>query len=157
MYGVHIGIGKTSACVHCYINIVASWSHRWQCLYVRGMDIRKQTWSGRNPLYFLVGNIHVNIISGKICEYDFKKGLLLNPNSEKIIYRNLYHKNCDVFFEIPSQIVQITSHFVMRYRGNHSLSMIRTMQTNLPMTMVPVNGVIARVSQVSTGNLLWRL
>ena len=43
-------------------------------------------------------------------------------NSEKIC-RNLYRKICDVLFEIPSQIVQITAHFAMRYRGNRSLSL----------------------------------
>ena len=32
--------------------------------------------------------------------------------------------------------------------------MIRTMQMNLPMAMVPVNGAIVHVSQVSTGKLL---
>ena len=38
------------------------------------------------------------------------------------ICRNLYREICNVLFEIPSQIVQITSHFAMRYRGNHSLN-----------------------------------
>ena len=44
------------------------------------MDIRKQTRSGRNPSDFGVGNIHVhvNIITGKVCEYDFKNYLAIH-------------------------------------------------------------------------------
>ena len=44
---------------------------------------------GTEPLIFLGRKyIRVNIISGKVCEYDFKKCLLLNLYSVKI-YRNL--------------------------------------------------------------------
>ena len=124
------------------------------------LDIRKQTRSRRNRLCFWVRNTCKHYF-GKGFWIEFQKGLLfiINPKSEKI-YRNLYRKICDVFFEIPSQIVQITSHFAMRSREIiHWPYDTYTMQMNLPMAMVPVNGAIARVSQVhvSTGNILWWL
>ena len=96
------------------------------------LDVRKETWLGRNPWYSLVGNINVTSALGtenilvNVCEYrqddrTFQKCLLLNHNGENIC-RNLYCKKNKIFFEIPSHIVQITSHFEMWYRGNHSLS-----------------------------------
>ena len=88
MYNVHvhvqcIGTCKTSAHVHRCINIVALWSHRWQRPYihvhVHGTDMSGHTETnpvGAEPftVYFGVRNTHVNIISGKVCEFNSKKG-----------------------------------------------------------------------------------
>ena len=52
---------------------------------------------------------------GKHLWIELKKGLLLNPSVENI-YRNLYRKICDAFFEIPSQIVQIKLRAVQNNR-----------------------------------------
>ena len=118
-YGVHIGIGKTSACVHRCINTVASWSHRWQRT-VRGADVSGHSTEtnrvGTEPLIFLGRKYTCKHYFGKgLWITDFQKCLLLNHYSETI-YRNLYRKICDVLFEILSQIVQITTHFAVRYR-----------------------------------------
>ena len=130
MYGVHIGLGKTSARVHRCISTLL-------CREVI-IDHRRQTdiypgavWTyGNKPGQdrtlgiFGVGNIHVRYF-GKSLWIWFQKCLLLNHNSEKnlsqFVSQNL---RC-----IPSQIIQITSHFAMRYRGNRSLFFVRRSST----------------------------
>ena len=104
MYGVHIG--KTSASTPSRREVIVD-HVRWMDVHVHvplhGLDIRKQTWSGWNPIlckrYF-----------GKGLWIWFQKCLLLNHNSEKIC-RNLYRKICDVLSVIPSQIFHNSTHF----------------------------------------------
>ena len=68
-------------------------------------------------VHILPETIIFSVCSWKLVLHLFKKPDYLN----KKICRNLYRKICDVLFEIPSQIVQITSYFALQYRGNHSL------------------------------------
>ena len=80
-----------------------------------GLEMRKTNPVGQNPLF---RERFVNMIL---------KMFIIKPQYSEKVCRNLYHKICDILLEISSQIVQITLHFAMRYRGNRSLE-IHTVQ-----------------------------
>ena len=117
---VHVHVGRQNKCtrspLHQHCHVVKS--SLTTCIpYV------EWTWSGRVWTYCtetnLVGTEPLIFLGQKYtCKHYFRKGLwiwfpkmfIINRYtcSEKI-YRNLYRKICDVLFETPLQIVQMTS------------------------------------------------